>query len=535
MNSKRLLLSLVVLMTGSAIFAQSDEVNNSAEKFRRLLYNIEEMYVDSVNIEELTQIAIENMLEELDPHSVYYSAEELEESNEPLNGSFDGIGVRFNILKDTILVVSPLSGGPSEALGIRPGDQIIEIEGENVAGVGITNTDVTKKLKGPKGTQVNVGIKRGSQNELIPYSITRDKIPIYSIDATFMVDDKIGYIKVSRFARKTAQELKESLTKLKSQGMEELILDLQGNGGGYLRTAISMCDEFLSDDKLIVYTKGRAFPKQETNAFREGLFEKGKLIVLVDDGSASASEILSGAIQDWDRGVIIGRRSFGKGLVQRPVELPDGSAVRLTVQNYYTPSGRCIQKSYEDGSDAYRMEKYDRYMSGELFNQDSINFPDSLKYKTMIKGRTVYGGGGIMPDLFVGLDTSNSSDYFSNLIRNGVSSTFALEELNDNRDYYNKLYPDINTFIDKFEVNKKMMDELIARGEDKGVEFNAEEFAISKKALEIRLKALMARNLFDSSAFYQIINELNPSFRKSVEILKNGEFNKMDIAHRQYK
>ena len=488
------------------------------------------MYVDSTDTEALVEHAIQNLLEELDPHSVYISKEELQEANEPLNGSFEGIGVQFNIVKDTIYVITPISGGPSEKLGIRAGDKIIEVEGEAVAGVGITNNDVRRLLKGPKGTQVDVGIQRKGVNDLLDFTITRDKIPIFSVDATFMIDDDIGYIKVNRFAKTTMLELRKSMAELKEAGMNQLILDLQGNGGGLLSTAIDMADEFLSNDKLIVYTEGRTFPREDTRGKRNGNFEKGNLIVLVDEGSASASEIVSGAVQDWDRGLIVGRRSFGKGLVQRPVPLPDGSAVRLTVQKYYTPSGRCIQKPYEDGVDAYRSEKYERYLTGELLSMEGIDLPDSLRYETKLKKRSVYGGGGILPDIFVPIDTTYQSDFFSAILRAGITNEFALNFVDPRRDRLAQEFPTKDDFLANFEVSEEMMLDLVEFAKEQEIEYNAEQYALSEFAIKTRVKALIGRNLYDYSAFYQVINVLNPSYRKAVEILQDGSFKKMNLA-----
>jgi carboxyl-terminal processing protease len=524
-------LSALISLAGNA---QTSNPKATSEKFNTLLYYIENMYVDSVDIESLVEHAMVSMLEELDPHSVYISSDELSAANEPLNGSFEGIGIQFNILKDTIYVVTPISGGPSEKLGIRAGDKIVQIEGETVAGVGIKNGDVGKKLKGPKGTTVNVGIQRSGEDDLIAFDIERDKIPIFSLDAAFMVNKDIGYIKISRFAKTTMQELQTALIELNSQGMEDLILDLQGNGGGLLKTAIQMADEFLSDDKLIVYTEGRTFPRNDTHARIKGKFEQGKLIVLIDEGSASASEIVSGAIQDWDRGLIIGRRSFGKGLVQRPVPLPDGSAVRLTVQKYYTPAGRCIQKSYEDGIDAYRSEKYERYANGELLSADSLEFPDSLKFFTNVKQRAVFGGGGIMPDIFVPLDTTNSSDYFSDLLRKGLTNTFALTYVDANRADLIKKYKTVDEFAPGFAVDEALMSKFLAFAEEEEVPFDEEGFNTSKFALETRIKALIARNLWDYSAFFQIVNVLTPAYMRAIEVLNDGTFEKMDLAHSQF-
>lgn len=538
MTRKNLIRTFLSLAFVAGLFiqsqAQKSDPSTTSDKFNTLLYYIEHMYVDSVNGEELVEHAIRKMLEELDPHSVYISKKDLQAANEPLNGSFDGIGIQFNILKDTLLVVSPITGGPSEKLGIRAGDKIVEIDGENVAGVGITNTDVMKKLKGPKGTTVNVGIHRRGAAQLLQFPIVRDKIPIFSVDASYMIDSKLGYIKVNRFAKTTMTELKNALSDLNSQGMKNLVLDLQGNGGGLLNTAIEMADEFLSEEKLIVYTEGRSFPKDETYAHRKGTFEKGKLIVLVNEGSASASEIVSGAIQDWDRGLIVGRRSFGKGLVQRPVSLPDGSAVRLTVQKYYTPSGRCIQKSYENGVEAYQMEKYDRYANGELMSEDSIQFPDSLKYYTNIKNRVVYGGGGIVPDVFVPIDTSMSSEYFSELMRNGITNSFILNYLDDNRDSYSNKFKDADDFIENFEIDQELMDKLIAYAEKEEIEFKEEDFKISEYAIKVRMKALMARNLYDYTAFFRVINVLNPAYMKAIQLFEDGTFKKMNLAHSDF-
>ncbi len=514
--------------------AQQSDPAATTEKFNTLLYYIEHMYVDEVDGADLVDHAIIKMLEELDPHSTYISKEDLQAVNEPLNGNFEGVGVQFNILKDTLYVVSPIAGGPSEKLGIQAGDKIVKIEDENVAGVGITSQDVFDKLRGPKGTVVKVGIKRKGSKDILDFDIVRDKIPIFSVDATYMVDPSIGYIKVNRFAKTTMEELKASLVELKSKGMESLILDLQGNGGGLLNTAIEMADEFLSDEKLIVYTEGRAFPRDDTHASRTGLFEKGRLVVLIDEGSASASEIVSGAVQDWDRGLIVGRRSFGKGLVQRPVPLPDGSAVRLTVQKYYTPSGRCIQKPYEEGLEAYQREKYDRFEKGELFSLDSLEHPDSLKFFTNIKKRTVYGGGGISPDVFVSIDTTMSSQYFSDLIRKGVINTYVLNRVDKDRKALAAKYKTAADFKRDFDMSQAMYDEIIAEAVKEEIEFNEAEFNTSKKAIELRVKALMARNMFDYSAFYQVINELNPAYNKAVELLTDGSFDKMKLAHSDF-
>lgn len=528
---------LLFLFQAAQLSAQIKNTTETTDKFSTLLNYIEMMYVDTVNASELTEKAIVHMLEKLDPHSVYLSKEEVQSANEPLQGSFDGIGVQFQILHDTIQVIEPIQGGPSEKLGIRSGDKIVRIDGENVAGIGVKNSDVMKKLKGPKGTKVTVGIERNRDIELLYYTITRDKIPIYSTDASYMAAPGIGYVKISRFAQTTADEMRKAIAELRAEGMKDLIIDLQGNGGGLLDIAVEMCDEFISGNRLLVYTEGRSFPRDErrADAEKKGVFEKGRLIVLIDESSASASEILSGAVQDWDRGLIIGRRSFGKGLVQRPVRLPDGSMVRLTVQKYFTPSGRCIQKSYEDGLAEYEKDKEKRFKNGELFSLDSLNLPDSLRYFTNLKKRTVYGGGGILPDIFVPLDTSENSNYFSEMLRTGVNNDWVMEYTNVSRATLLKKYPTIKDFTSSYELPETAMSEMIARLNDKKVAFNEAEFETSEHAIKIRTKALIARNLYDGEAFYVFINELNPALKKAVQVLQDGSFEKMKLAYSDFK
>jgi carboxyl-terminal processing protease len=538
-TTQRMLIALSVALLGQTQIAsaQVKDATGTTDKFATLMNYIEMMYVDSVNAEQLTEMAIVHMLEKLDPHSVYISKEEVQAANEPLQGSFDGIGVQFQIFKDTILVVEPIPGGPSEKLGIQSGDKIVTIDGEMVAGIGIKNPDVMKKLKGPKGTKVTVGIMRGGSAKLLSFTIVRDKIPIYSVDGAFMVSPGIGYIKVSRFAQTTADEMRAGIKELREQGMKDLILDLQDNGGGLLDIAVEMCDEFISGDRLLVYTEGRNFPREDRNANgrQKGIFEKGRLIVLVDESSASASEILSGAIQDWDRGLVVGRRSFGKGLVQRPVRLPDGSIVRLTVQKYFTPSGRCIQKPYDDGAEQYDLDQDRRWKSGELFHLDSIHLDKTLKYETMLKHRTVYGGGGIMPDIFVPLDTSSNSRYLSDLLRTGVNNDWALTYVQKNRESLLAQYPSIDSFLKNYQLPASCLQEMIDMATAKEVAFDENGFNRSKATIETRTKALVARNLFDNEAFYVIINELNPALQKAIEVLTDGSFEKMKLAYNDFK
>ncbi|MBK6830627.1 MAG: PDZ domain-containing protein [Flavobacteriales bacterium] len=511
---------------------QTQQDPTTVGKLESLLYHIDRMYVDDVNKQQLVDAAIVRMLEELDPHSIYIPKEDLEEVNEPLKGNFEGVGIQFNIIRDTIYVVDAIPGGPSERIGIRSGDRVLSIDNENVAGVGFKNSDVMKRLRGKKGTKVEVKMARKGEPAPLDFTITRDKIPIYSVEASYMAAPRVGYIKVSRFSATTMKEFREKLDELKAMGMQDLILDLQGNGGGYLRTAIEMADEFLGDRKLVVYTEGRTSPREDTFSTKEGRFEKGKLVVLVDEGSASASEIVSGAVQDWDRGVIVGRRSFGKGLVQRPVMLPDGSAVRLTVSRYYTPSGRCIQKSYEDGLEAYQQEKRDRFANGELTNLDSIHPQDTMKFYTMNK-RVVYGGGGIMPDEFVAIDTTQSSAYFGQLVRKGILNTFALNYVDLHRAELTQKYAGVEAFRTTFTVDPSLLSALETQAKTEGVEPDADGMMRSKDLIALRLKALIARDLWDTSAYWQVINADNPvdrSFQRALEVLEDDTFQRLGMS-----
>lgn len=490
-------------------------------KFSRALGNISNYYVDSVDTEEMVENAIISILKDLDPHSTYIPADEVKEMNEPLEGNFEGIGIQFNVLDDTIYVISPISGGPSEKVGIRAGDRIVEIDGENVAGVKISTTGVRDRLLGEKGTKVEVGIKRRGVDEILYFTIIRDKIPIYSVDAAYLVDDEIAYIKINRFALTTVDEFTEKLLKLKEQGANSIILDLRGNGGGYLDKAIELADQFLDKDKLIVYTKGLKVPKMESKSTSQGIFKEGKVVILIDEGSASASEIVSGAVQDWDRGIIVGRRSFGKGLVQKPMYLPDGSMIRLTVARYYTPTGRLIQKPYENGAEDYAKELLTRYEHGEFVTKDSIDFPDSLKYFTLENNRVVYGGGGIMPDIFVPLDTTRVTDFYSKLIRQGVLNSFVLEYFDKNRDKLKSKYSDFDAYNQNFSVDDKMLQNLVEYGKENKIEAKEGEFEKSKDDLKILLKALIARDMWDMSEYFQIMNTRDKGFNKAVEIIDN--------------
>lgn len=525
---RTLFISLFALFALNLV-AQTESNLAPIEKLNALIFHIQRSYVDEVNTEAMVEDAIVAMLRELDPHSMYIPADELKAMNEPLQGNFEGIGVQFNILKDTILVVSPISGGPSEKLGIISGDRIVEIEGEVVAGVGIKNSDVMTKLKGPKDTKVNISILRHGEKELIPYEITRDKIPIYSVDAHYMATPEIGYIKINRFAATTHSEFLSALNMLKENGMKDLILDLQGNGGGLLKAAIDLADEFLASGQLIVYTEGRAYPKRETMAKSKGAFETGRLVILIDEGSASASEIVSGAVQDWDRGLVIGRRSFGKGLVQRPINLPDGSAVRLTVQKYYTPSGRSIQKPYEDGVEAYQRERFNRLYTGELTSLDSIDLPDSLKFYTN-KNRLVYGGGGILPDIFVPLDTTGFTSLHTELIRKGIFNQFSLNYVEQHRSDLVQEYRTITDFAERFASDEELMSQFRTYAENEGVAFEDEKYVKSRELIEARLRSLIARNIWNTSAYYQVFNPYWPAYQQAVDILETDKYNQLELV-----
>ena len=514
-----LILFLLFLTLSQTSYSQT--FNDGIYKFGRVMGLVNTFYVDTVNQQKLVDDAIVQVLKDLDPHSIYISAKEVKEMNEPLQGSFDGIGIQFNIFNDTLLVVSPISGGPSKKVGILAGDRILTVDGENIAGVGIKNSQVFKLLRGKKGTKVTVGVKRKGVKRILDFVITRDKIPIFSLDAAYMVSDEIGYIKLNRFAATSMDEYKKAFKKLKEKNVKKIILDLTNNGGGYMNTAIKLADEFLDDNKMIVYTQGINNPKEEYKSTKKGDFEDGQIVIMVDEGSASASEIVTGAIQDWDRGVVVGRRSFGKGLVQRQYPLPDGSMIRLTIAHYYTPTGRCIQKPYKNGLKEYRMDLINRYNNGELTNQDSIHFPDSLKYQTLIKHRSVYGGGGIMPDIFVPIDTTKITDYYTDLWRKGIPNKFVYKYVDDNRKKLTKQYSDFTMYNNEYEIDENTLHKFIKYAQKEGVAENKEELNISKDVIKLQLKALIASSLWGTSEYYQVINQINPIFKKAVEVLDN--------------
>ena len=550
-----ILLGLMVVAGVGELKAQ--EVQDNVMKFGRLLRLVDSYYVDSTKIGDLTEKAIVEVLRNLDPHSVYISKEEVEKMNEPLQGNFEGVGISFNVFRDTLMVVTTIPGGPSEKVGLRAGDRIVQVDAKKIASIGLKNTDVYDLLRGKKGTKVDLKIKRKGELNILDFTVIRDKIPINSLDASYMLNENTGYIKLNKFSATTTSEFYDAIKALKSSSkLNSLVLDLRGNGGGYLTAAIELADQFLTAYKLVVYTSGLHAEKKEYSATPLGELEQGKLVVLIDEGSASASEIVSGAIQDWDRGVLIGRRSYGKGLVQQPFPLTDGSMIRLTTAHYYTPSGRCIQKPYTDGVEAYQKDYMHRIENGELFSKDSVVQNKTEKFLTKTTKRTVYGGGGIMPDLFIPLDTSKYYIYYNTLNRKNVVYTGVLDIMDANRDAFKQKYTDFKTFSDKFEVTDEMVDKIIAAGDkidadkliDDGdgnlVEAKPEKNPIELKKVSVKpdqksidfarpllkkqMKGLIARDLFSISEYFQIMNGDDEAIKKAVEVInKRGEYERI--------
>lgn len=482
---------------------------------------ISNLYVDSVDEIKLVEDGIRGMLEKLDPHSSYLTAKEVKEANEPLQGNFEGIGVQFNMVEDTLLVIQPVTNGPSERAGILAGDRIVKVNDTIIAGVKMSKEEIMKRLRGPKDTKVRLGIVRRGITDTLSFVIIRDKIPVKSIDATYMIRPKVGYIRIGSFGATTYDEFCESMQKLKAQGMQTLVLDLQENGGGYLQAAVRIAEEFLKKDDLIVYTEGRRAHRADYRAQGDGLFSKGKVIVLVDSYTASAAEIVSGAIQDHDRGLVVGRRTFGKGLVQRPIDLPDGSMIRLTIAHYYTPSGRCIQKPYEKGKQRdYAMDVYNRLKSGELMSADSVHFADSLKFYTLKKHRVVYGGGGIMPDEFVPLDTTKYTKFHRELSAKTIIINSNLHYVDQHRKELQRRYKTFDDFRQNFAVPQSLIDQIMAEGEKQNVKpKDEEERERTLPHLRLQLKALIARDLWDMDAYFTIINETNDILNRALELL----------------
>ena len=516
MNMKKIL--YILLLAAVAQFASAEEFT-PAQKLRMAEYAIEKFYVDDVNSSELVENAIKGMLEHLDPHSSYTDPEETSEMTEQLDGEFEGIGIQFQMKEDTLYVIQTIAGGPSERVGILAGDRIVMVNDTAIAGVKMKQRDIMKRLRGKKGTMVEVLVKRGNEN--ISFRIKRDKIPVTSIDAAYMIAPGVGYIRLSRFGEKSYQEFMEKVKLLKKQGMERLIFDLSDNGGGYLNSATQLANEFLSAGNLIVYTEGRRSSRHATNATGFGSLKDMKIAVVVNQYSASASEIFSGAIQDWDRGVVVGRRTFGKGLVQRPFPFADGSLIRLTIARYYTPSGRCIQKPYDKGNDAYARDIIDRYNNGELTSADSIHFPDSLRYTTLRSKRVIYGGGGIMPDRFVPFDTTQYTKYYRSLVAKGVINTFSVNYVDKNRKQLKRQYKTEEDFCSRFSVSDDMVEELTQLGLREKVEINKEELKTSAPLIRRVLKSMIARDLWTMDAYFRAYNEENDIVQEALRIISD--------------
>ena len=491
---------------------------DGASKFDEVMWYIGNDYVDAPDTHKLEDEAIAAMMEELDPHSAYVSLEEFNAVNDPLLGSFDGIGVQFRLEKDTIAVVNVIKGGPSEKVGIMAGDRIVYVDDTLVASQKLTNEDVMRKLKGPKGTKVRVRVLRRGVDGLLDYTITRDAIPTYSVDIAYMLDESIGYLKLSKFSATTVDEFRKGIRNLKQQGMQKLVFDLRGNSGGYLNAAVDVSDEFLPRGSMIVYTEGRNRPRQYMKARHHGMLEDMPVVVLIDGESASASEIVAGALQDNDRGTIIGRRSFGKGLVQEQIMLSDRSAIRLTVARYYTPTGRSIQKPFNGDREKYLFESLERYESGEVFHPDSIHFADSLKYTTP-KGKTVYGGGGIMPDIYVPLVDDSTEYYFNRIVNTGLLYQYAFDYTDSHRQQLQR-YKTVEAFDKQFTVSDAMFGELLKLADEKGIKGTDEQKQVAHREADILLKAYIARNLFDDEGFYPIYAPMDEMLQRAIEELK---------------
>lgn len=515
------ILPIGLLLGSASIIAMAQRTMPLDQKIRVAEMAINSYYVDTVNEGKLVEDAINGMLNKLDPHSSYTNPEETKEMNEPLEGNFSGVGIQFNMQKDTLYVIQTIAGGPSERVGIKAGDRIIAVDDTVIAGVKMKNSAIMKRLRGPRNTKVNVKVKRSGVTNPIDFKIIRQDIPLYSIDASYMIDPNTGYIRLSRFASTSYKEFMKAAKDLKAKGMKQLIIDLSDNGGGYLNIATELANEFLNRGDLIVYTNGRAAGRHDEKADGTGTLKDIDVAVVVNQYSASASEILSGALQDWDRAVIVGRRTFGKGLVQRPFPFPDGSMIRLTVARYYTPSGRSIQKPYTEGREEYAKDLYNRYKHGELEHADSIHFADSLKYQTLKNKRTIYGGGGIMPDYFVPLDTTDYSDYYRDIIAKGSMNQYTINYIDKNRDLLKAKYSTVNDFIKDYNVDDSMMNQLVEQATKDSVKYNAEQFNRSKELLSSIMKALIARDVFENAAYYQSINSRNELVKAALTLIND--------------
>lgn len=527
-----ILFGVLTLLTATGMMRAQSLINQN-QKLRMAEAAISQFYVDTVNESKLVEDAIKGMLEGLDPHSQYSNPEETKELNEPLAGNFSGIGITFNMNRDTLYVIQTVSGGPSERVGILAGDRIIAVNDTSIAGVNMKNNQIMKRLRGPKGTNVDVKVLRQQSGspDTIDFSITRADIPIYSVDAAYMVDNKTGYIRINRFAAETAKEMSKAIADLKKQGMDRLILDLVDNGGGYLNAAVDMLGEFLEPGQLAVYTQGTNSSRHDHVANPAGfkpLFNDGRLVVMVNQYSASASEITSGGIQDWDRGLVVGRRTFGKGLVQRPIPFPDGSMMRLTVAHYYTPTGRDIQKPYRKGDQkAYQEDILTRYNSGELMHEDSIHHVDSLKVNTLKLKRPIYGGGGIYPDKFVGLDTTEYTKYYRNVMAKGLLNRFAIAYVDKNRKQIKSQFRNDSEFVKGFEVTPEMLSSLFKMATDEGVEFNQEEATTSTPLFSMIIKGLIGRDIYDNSTYFKVYNLHDPIFKEAYRLINSDDYDRL--------
>ena len=525
MNMNKKILCAVILSLLSIGAVAQFRINMGEDSPLRKLQIAEmavtNLYVDSVNEDKLVEDGIRGMLEKLDPHSSYLTAKEVKAANEPLQGNFEGIGVQFNMAEDTLLVIQPVTNGPSEKVGIIAGDRIVKVNDTIIAGVKMPKEEIIKRLRGPKGTKVVLAIVRRGIQDTLTFNVVRDKIPIHTIDAAYMVRPKVGYIRIGSFGAATHDEFVESMNKLTKAGMESLILDLQENGGGYLQTAVKIAEEFLQAGDLIVYTDGRRTQRTEYKAKGGGLFTKGKVIVLVDSYTASAAEIVSGAIQDHDRGIVVGRRTFGKGLVQRPIDLPDGSMIRLTIAHYYTPSGRCIQKPYEKGKQKdYAEDMLHRLKSGELMSADSVHFADSLKYYTLKEHRVVYGGGGIMPDEFVPLDTTKYTRFHRELSAKSLVINANLRYVDQNRKQLHRDYKTFKDYLQRFEVPQSVIEGIMAEAEKQNIKpKDDEELQRTLPYLRLQLKALIARDLWEMNEYFTIMGETNDILQRALQLL----------------
>lgn len=521
-----LLWSMLLTLPVCAQSAYDDIDVMQIKKLQMAQVAITSLYVDTVDQEKLAENAINGMLEKLDPHSSYTNAKDTQKLNEPLSGNFEGIGVSFNMVKDTLLVLQVISKGPCEKVGVRAGDRIIRVNDINIAGVNMSRDSIMQNLRGPKGTVARLEVVRRGVKDILKFKVVRDKIPINTVDAAYMIQPKTGYIHLDSFGANSGKEVHDKIKELQAKGMKDLILDLEFNGGGYLSAAQEVASEFLPEGALIVYTDGRSMPRQELTSTGNGLMQdEGRVIILVDEFSASAAEIVSGAIQDHDRGVIIGRRTFGKGLVQRPIDLPDGSMIRLTVSHYYTPSGRCIQKPYVKGKkEEYNQDIEDRYNHGELTSIDSIRLDSTKVYKTLVKKRTVYGGGGIMPDIFVPLDTTALTVYYRELRRNNLINEHVMRYVDEHRQELKARYPKFETFERKFEAPQELIDSIFAEGKRKKImPKDDKEVEATVKDLRFTLKSSIAYDLWDRNEYFKLINKRNDIVKRALLYLNKGE------------